>query len=48
VKERDQGEEERSPAAFDKVREAPAPPATWRWPGERQRKGMVARREAAG
>jgi hypothetical protein len=25
VKERDQGEEERIPAAFDKVREAPAP-----------------------
>jgi hypothetical protein len=32
VKERDhQGEEERIPAAFDKVREAPA--ATWRRPG---------------
>jgi hypothetical protein len=46
VKERDQGEEERIPAAFDKVREAPA--ATWRRPGERRHKGRVARREAAG
>jgi hypothetical protein len=48
VKERDQGEEERSPAAFNKVRDAPAPPMTLRRPGERWYKGRVARREAAG
>jgi hypothetical protein len=48
VKERDQGEEERIPTAFNKVREVPAPAATWRRPGERRRKGRVARREAAG
>jgi hypothetical protein len=46
VKVRDQGEEERSPAAFHKVREAPV--ATWRRPGERRCKGRVARREATG
>jgi hypothetical protein len=43
--ERYQGEEGRSPATFDKVREAPA--TSWR-PGERRHKGRVARREAAG
>jgi hypothetical protein len=45
LKERDQGEEERSPAASSKVREAAA---TWRQPGERRHKGRAARRKAAG
>jgi hypothetical protein len=44
----DQGEEERSPAASNKVREGAVPAATLRRPGKRRRKGRAARRERLG